>query len=191
MGDTADVFASAVAHREAGRYAEAVAWLSEYLARHPDDPQALGHLCHVQLLRRQDAAAQAALERAEARAPNSLLVLRNRARLALKAGKIDAAGAAIGCAFAIDAADRDNRLIWSAVLAARGDASGALQILNAPLGEDADFAEALLNRALLHMRGQNLAAATLDASRATDMLQWEHVPAHYHRGNALRENAPV
>jgi hypothetical protein len=76
------LIAPAIAHREAGRYAEAAAWLTEYLISHPDDARALAHLAHARLLCREDAAAHTALARAETPAPDSLLVLRNRARLA-------------------------------------------------------------------------------------------------------------
>jgi hypothetical protein len=72
----------------------AAAWLTEYLISHPNDARALAHLAHARLLCRQDAAAHAALARAETLAPDSLLVLRNRARLALKSGKIDDAARA-------------------------------------------------------------------------------------------------
>src|SRR6478609_817267 len=85
-GDAVDPLAPAIAHREAGRYAEAATWLTEYLISHPDDAPALAHLAHARLLCRQDAAAHTALARAETLAPDSLLVLRNRARLALKSG---------------------------------------------------------------------------------------------------------
>jgi predicted O-linked N-acetylglucosamine transferase (SPINDLY family) len=164
-----DAFAPAVAHREAGRYAAATAWLTEYLVSHPDDARALAHLAHIQLLCRRDTAARIALARAETLAPDSLLVLRNRARLALKSGEIDDAAAAITRALVIDPADQENRVIWSAVLATKGDAGSAMQTLNAVLAERPDYAEALLNRALLHMRAKNPAPALADVRRAADI----------------------
>src|SRR5262249_47570171 len=106
-GDAVDPLAPAIAHREAGRYAEAAVWLSKYLVSQPEDAQALAHLAHTQLLCRQDAAAHTALARAESIAPDSPLVLRNRARLALKSGKIDDAAAAVTRALVIDSADRE------------------------------------------------------------------------------------
>jgi protein O-GlcNAc transferase len=168
-GDAVDPLTPAIAHREAGRYTEAAAWLTEYLVSQQDDARALAHLAHIQLLRRQDAAAHTALARAQTLAPDSPLVLRNRARLALKSGEIDDAAAAITRALVIDPADRENRLIWSAVLAAKGEAGSAMQTLDAVVVERPDYAEALLNRALLHMRGQNPASALADARRAADI----------------------
>src|ERR1700693_4886397 len=121
-GDAVDPLAPAIAHREPGRNAEAAAWLTEYLVTQRNDSRALAHLAHAQLLCRQDAAAHTALARAQTLAPDSPLVLRNRARLALKSGQINDAAAAITRALVIDPIDRENRLIWSAVLAAKGDA---------------------------------------------------------------------
>src|ERR1700738_2589584 len=61
-GDAIDpLLAPAIAHREAGRYAEAAAWLTEYLISHPDDALALAHLAHIQLLCKQDEAARTTL----------------------------------------------------------------------------------------------------------------------------------
>jgi predicted O-linked N-acetylglucosamine transferase (SPINDLY family) len=168
-GDAVDPLAPAIAHREAGRYTEAAACLTEYLISHGDDARALAHLAHIQLLCRQDAAAHTTLARAQTLAPDSPLVLRNRARLALKSGKIDDASTAITRALVIDPADQENRLIWSAVLAAKGDAGSAMQTLDAVLAERPDYAEALLNRALLHMRWQNPALALADAHLAADI----------------------
>src|SRR5262245_38931695 len=168
-GKGSDFLTIAVAEREAGRYSAAVNRLTEYVAEHHEDAEALAHLAHVQLLCKQDAAAQKTLARAQALAPDLPVVLRNRARAALKARNIEDAAAAIARALAIDALDRENRLIGAAVLAAKGDGARAMQILDGLLGEGPNYAEALIHRAFLQLRSKNFAAAGADARRAVEI----------------------
>ena len=165
----ANAFAPVIAYREAGNYAMAESWLSEHLVAQPDDARALAHLAHIQMLRKRDAAAHATLVRAEAIAPDDALILRNRARLALRARKIGVAASAVARALAADPADPENRLVQAVVLGAQGEGERALQAVDALLKERPDFAEALANRALLHLRGRNTAAAMADAHRALEL----------------------
>ena len=144
-------------------------WLTKHLVAQPDDAQALAHLAHIQMLRKQDAAAHATLVRAEAIAPDDPLILRNRARLALRAQKIEVAALAVARALAADPTDPENRLMQAVVLGAQGQVERAMQAMDALLTERPDFAEALANRALLHLRGRNAAAAMADARRALEI----------------------
>jgi predicted O-linked N-acetylglucosamine transferase (SPINDLY family) len=169
MAEVTDTFASAIAYREAGDYVKAESWLTERLVAQPDDAQTLAHLAHIQMLRKRDAVAHTTLVRAEAIAPDDPLILRNRARLALRAQRIEVAASAAARALAADPANPENRLVQAAVLGAQGEAQRALQALEALLTERPDFAEALANRALLHLRGRNTTAALADAHRALEI----------------------
>ena len=164
-----DAFAPAIAYREAGDYARAESWLTEHLLAQPDDAQALAHLAHIQMLRKRDAAAHATLVHAEAIAPDDPLILRNRARLALRAQKIEVAASAAARALAADPAGLENRLVQAVVLGVQGETERALKVMDALLTERPDFAEALANRAVLHLRGRNAAAAMADAYRALEI----------------------
>ena len=168
-GAVADAFAPAIAYREAGDYARAESWLTEHLLAQPDDAQALAHLAHIQMLRKRDTAAHATLVHAEAIAPDDPLILRNRARLALRAQKIEVAASAAARALAADPAGLENRLVQAIVLGIQGETERALKVMDALLTERPDFAEALANRAVLHLRGRNAAAAMADAYRALEI----------------------
>jgi tetratricopeptide (TPR) repeat protein len=177
--DIPNAFAPVIAYREEGNYAMAESWLTEHLLAQSDDAQALAHLAYIQMLRKRDAAAHATLVRAEAIAPDDPLILRNRARLALRAQRIGVAASAIARALAADPADPENRLVQAVVLGVQGEVERALQAVDALLTERPGYAEALANRALLHLRGRNTAAAMADAG------------AHNNLGTALRNQGKL
>lgn len=162
-------FAIPIAQREAGDHVAAVAWLQHYLATRGDHPQALAHLAHLHLLRKREGEAAPLLARAAALAPDDPLVLRNRARLALQTKKTDEAAQAITRALALSPTDPENRLVAVAVLAARGQGSQAMALVNGLLADYPAYAEALVNRALLYMQSGALAAAVADARRALEV----------------------
>ena len=168
-GAEPDAFAPAIAYREGGDYARAECWLTEHLLAQPHDARALAHLAHIQMLRKRDAAAHATLVHAEAIAPDDPLILRNRARLALRAQQIELAASAAAQALAADPAGLENRLVQAVILGVQGQTERAFKVLDALLIECPDFAEALANRAVLHLRGQNTGPALADAYRALEL----------------------
>lgn len=156
----------AYAHREAGRYKEAVSILQSWLASNPHDAGAYASLAQVLSLDKQDEAAWGALSAAQSINPALPIVLRNYARLLLKQQKAGAALQVAQNAYQSDASDPENQLVLAAALGANNQNEQAFQQIASALRSRPDYAEAFVSRALLKLRGSDLVGALSDAERA-------------------------
>jgi tetratricopeptide (TPR) repeat protein len=156
----------ALAHREAGRYKEAAAWLQAWLAEHPQDAAAYALLGQVCLLDKQDDAASTAIERASAIAPALPVVQRNRARLLLRQQKYEAALQTAQAVYQSEPQNPENELLLAVALGAGTQMDQALLLVDRVLKEYPEYAEAYASRAALRLRNNDPAGALADAEKA-------------------------
>jgi tetratricopeptide (TPR) repeat protein len=156
----------AIAHREAGRYREAAAWLQDWLASQAQDAAAHALLGQVLLLDKQEEAAQVAIERAVALDAALPVVQRNLARLHLKQQKLEAALQAAQAAQQGNPANPESWLVLAAALGANKQDDKALPLVEQALQARPDYAEAFANRAILRLRANDLTAALADVEKA-------------------------
>jgi predicted O-linked N-acetylglucosamine transferase (SPINDLY family) len=185
-----DAYAPALAHREAGRFADAAAWLRRWTAEHPDDATAHAHLAQALAQDGQDSAAQAALEAARRLAPGAPIVRRNEARLLLRRRAVNEAVQAAAAAVAAEPGDAENHLVLAGALAAGGDETRALAHADTALSLDPAYAEAYATRAQIRLRRDGAEQALADAERAVRLkprmaAMWALVSQLRHRANRL------
>lgn len=164
--DNLEPHVPAIAHREAGRYPEAAAWLENYLTSHPGDAAALALLAHVLLLDKQETRANDVLAQAQAIAPELPVVRRNQARLALKKNQPAIALQAATAALQADPHNPESWLVQAAALGANQRDPDALPLIERALQARPDYAEAWANRALIRLRAKDKAGALADIERA-------------------------
>lgn len=157
---------NAIAHREAGRHAEAAQALQHWLASHPDDAPCHAHLAQALLAMGQEAAAAQAIGRALALAPGLPVVQRNLARLLLTQRAAPAALQAAQAAFQGDPADPENQLVLASALGANQQDGPALELIGRALQARPGYAEAYAGRAALKLRAGDAAGALADADQA-------------------------
>lgn len=161
-----DPLAPATAAREAGRYAEAIVWLEQWLASHPTDASALSLLSHVLLLGKQEDRAAVVIEQAIQIAPTSPAVQRNYARLLLKSQQAPRALQTAQAAYQAEPDNPESSLVLAAALGANLRDADALPLVNQALQARPDYAEAFANRAQLKLRAKDLSGALADAEQA-------------------------
>lgn len=163
-----DPLTPAIALREAGDYAAAHQWLEAWLAQQPHDVAAWALLAHVALLRKDEAQAEAALQRASALDAQHPAVLRNQARLLIKRQQ-----AAPALTLAQQACTHEpsleNQLLLAAALGANGRDTEAAPLIERILQTKPDYAEAWANRALLLLRAKQPEAALQAAQKAVSL----------------------
>ena len=163
-----DRFLPAIQHREAGRYADATAWLARYIDSSPQDAAALAHLAHILLLTRRVEEAQSILARAKTLDPNEPVVLRNCARLYISRKMFAQAREAVDAALKFDL-DRENLLIDATLAHATGRTDAALQTLKDILFIHPNYADALVRRGLIYGDLKDWDAALNDLQNAISL----------------------
>ncbi len=156
----------AIAHREAGRYKEAVQVLQNWLASNQKDASAHALLSQVLSLDKQDELAWEALNAALSINPVLPIVRRNYARLLLKQQKLEEGLQAAQAAYQSEATEPENQLVLAAALIANGQNERASQLVANALQSRPDYAEAYANRALLKLGGNDLAGALSDTQKS-------------------------
>jgi tetratricopeptide (TPR) repeat protein len=158
--------AAAVAHREAGRFKEAIDLTSQWLAAHPDDAAAHALLAQLLLADKQATPAWAALN--TALALNSALpaVQRSHARLLLKEQRFEESLAAARSAYQADSHNPESQALLAATLIANNQLELAAPLLASALHIWPRYAEAFANRAQLNLRSGDLQGALMDAQQA-------------------------
>ncbi|HZV64883.1 MAG TPA: tetratricopeptide repeat protein, partial [Telluria sp.] len=157
---------SAIVHREAGRYSEAVQVLQDRLGRHPQDAYASALLAQVHSLNKQEAEAWIALRTALAIDPTMPMVQRNLARLLLKQQNVVDALQAAQAAYRSDATDPENQLVLAAALSANNEHEQAYQLVTTVLQHHPNYAEAFANRAMLRLRRKDIAGSLADVEQS-------------------------
>jgi len=183
--------APAIAMREAGRYVEAAAWLTNWIDTQGKAATDVAQIAeahaltaHVLLLDKQEAAAAEALGRAVALAPAHPAVARNRARLALKQNQADAALAAAQAAQQTNPDNPESWLVLAAALEAKQRNAEALPLVERALQVCPNYAEAWANRALIRLRGKDQAGALADVEHALQLKP--HLPQLWSLAATLR-----
>lgn len=159
-------FEAAIAHREAGRYLEAIQHLQAYLVERPADATAYALLGHTLLLDKQEEAAGTAIGQARAIAPSAPVVQLNYARLLLKQQKNEAALLAAQAAHQSMPQNPESCLVLAAALGANNRNDMALPLVDRVLQDYPDYAEAYATRALFKLRNKDSGGALGDAEKA-------------------------
>ena len=159
----------AIELREVGKYQEAQEWLSCFIEKHPNDPEALSLLCHVFLLDEKDVEAGKALSKAISINPHLPSVHWNQARLLLKQSKPLEALEKVQFGYERPLYDPEGWLVLATCLGANQRDQEALPLIEKVLQVIPNHAEALANRALIRLRAKDITGAIKDVEMAVSV----------------------
>ena len=159
----------AIKLREIGKYQEAQEWLSSFIEKHPNDPEALSLLCHVFLLDEKDVEAGKALSKAISINPHLPSVHWNQARLLLKQSKPLEALEKVQFGYERPLYDPEGWLVLATCLGANQRDQEALPLIEKVLQVIPNHAEALANRALIRLRAKDITGAIKDVEMAVSV----------------------
>ena len=159
-------YAAAIAKREAGQYGDAAALLLDRIDSHPQDADAFALLAQMYMLENRPAEAKSVLDRAAAIAPDAVLVKINVARLSLQERQLEHALKSAHEAYQVAPQNLEAVVVLAAALGANQRDIEAMRLIDMVLVAKPEYAEALANRALIHIRSGAPAAALADLESA-------------------------
>ncbi len=172
-----NIIEKAAAFREAGHYEKSRELLTGYLAKNPDDAEALAHLSHVHLLLQEKDLAFEKIDRAVKINPELAIVQQNLSRILLGRGEVLQAFEAAQKACAKDGQDHRNQLVLASCLGQGQKINEAMNLIDRILAQQPDFAEAFAQRAVFLQRQGRTKEAIADATRALELNP--HIPGLY------------
>ena len=156
----------AIGFLEAGEYAEAQEWLTNFLEAHPDNPESLSLLSKVLLLDNQVLESERSLLAAATISPDLLSVHLNQARLWLKQAKPVEALEKARAGYELAPENPESCLVLAACLSANQRDHEALPLLEKALRAKPNYAEAFASRALILLRKKDITGAIKDSEAA-------------------------
>ena len=155
--------------REAGEFDQAIDLLKEEINRFPEDADMLALLSHCLLLEHQLDAAKLYLDKATKIAPNSASVGWNITRLKLNEKKLlEALNVARDTSQRFPD-DGEGLGVLGACLRVNGEIDEGLDVLNKAIELNPNYAEAFINRGLIHLTKENKFEALADLEKAYEL----------------------
>lgn len=159
----------AIELREAGKYQEAQQCIHRFIAKYPDDPEALSLLSHVFMLDKKNALAEQALSKAISINAELPSIHRNHARLLLSKSKPAEALQMMLSGYKQSSDDPEDWLVLAACLGANQKDQEAVHFIEKALHVIPNFPEAFANRAVIRLRAKDIIGAIQDAEKSVSI----------------------
>ena len=161
-----DCYARSVLLRDSGQYNEAITLLTNHVEATCEDPKIFCLLAHCYILKNDASNARLALDKAKYFDPSIAMVGWNEARILLKELDVENALTVVKNTLKFFPDDAEGLGVLGACLRIKGNLEESLKVLNHALNVDNKYAEAFINRGLVHLSLKNKRAALSDLEHA-------------------------